>query len=218
MFSMTTIESSMTRPMAMVRPPSVSMLRELPRLQRMISAPTTLSGIESPAMTVERQLRRNTQMTMIAKTAPMMPSLQQRSDAVLDEDRLVDDRGDRRLAAEVLLDRGQLGGDRVGDVDGVAAARLADGDADRGLAVGPGDRRQGRGGDLDRGDVAERDRRRRGGGGAARRRGGHRVAAAEAAAAEAAPATAAAAAVAADGSTRSSIAFSVSALALTVMG
>ncbi len=74
MFSMTTIESSMTRPMAMVRPPSVSMLRDSPRLQRMMRAPTTLRGIESPAMTVERQLRRNTQMTMIAKTAPTIPS------------------------------------------------------------------------------------------------------------------------------------------------
>ena len=81
MFSMTTIESSMTRPMAMVRPPSVSMLRELPRLQRMMSAPMMLSGIESPAMTVDRQLRRNTQMTMIAKTAPTRPSC--RSDRML---------------------------------------------------------------------------------------------------------------------------------------
>ena len=92
MFSMTTMESSITRPMAMVRPPSVSMFRELPRLQRRISAPTTLRGMESPATTVERQLRRNTQMTMIAKTAPMMPSRSSELDAVLDEDRLVDDR------------------------------------------------------------------------------------------------------------------------------
>ena len=74
MFSMTTMESSITRPMAMVSPPSVSMFRESPRLHRRISAPITLSGIESPAMTVERQLRRKTQMMMIAKTAPMMPS------------------------------------------------------------------------------------------------------------------------------------------------
>src|SRR5450759_2135492 len=74
MFSMTTIESSMTRPMAMVRPPRVSMFRESPWLQRMISAPITLSGMERPAMMVERQLRRNTQMTMIAKSAPTIPS------------------------------------------------------------------------------------------------------------------------------------------------
>src|SRR5674536_86159 len=74
MFSMTTMESSMTRPMAMVRPPRVSMFRESPRLPRMISAPITLSGMERPAMTVERQLRRNTQMTMIAKIAPTIPS------------------------------------------------------------------------------------------------------------------------------------------------
>ena len=40
----------------------------------MINAPITLSGIESPAMTVERQLRRNTQMTMTAKIAPTIPS------------------------------------------------------------------------------------------------------------------------------------------------
>ena len=81
MFSMTTIESSITRPMAMVSPPSVSMLRELPRLQRMMSAPMMLSGIERPAMTVERQLRRNTQITMMANTAPMRPS--RKSDRML---------------------------------------------------------------------------------------------------------------------------------------
>ena len=74
MFSMTTMESSITRPMAIVSPPSVSMLSDSPRLQRMMSAPITLSGIERPAIRVERQLRRNTQMTRIAKTAPMRPS------------------------------------------------------------------------------------------------------------------------------------------------
>ena len=71
---MTTMESSITRPMAMVSPPSVSMLRDSPRDHRMMSAPTTLSGIERPAMTVDRQLRRNTQMTMTAKIAPRRPS------------------------------------------------------------------------------------------------------------------------------------------------
>ena len=74
MFSITTMESSITRPMAMVSPPSVSMFSELPRLQRMISAPMMLSGMERPAMTVERQLRRNAQITMTANAAPMRPS------------------------------------------------------------------------------------------------------------------------------------------------
>ncbi len=75
-FSMTTMESSMTRPMAMVRPPSVSMFKDSPRDPRMISAPITLRGIESPAMTVERQLRRKAQMTTTAKSAPRRPSCQ----------------------------------------------------------------------------------------------------------------------------------------------
>ena len=61
----------------------------------------TLSGIERPAMTVERQLRRNTQMTMIGEDGADEALAQQRADAVLDEDGLVDDGGDRRLAAQV---------------------------------------------------------------------------------------------------------------------
>ena len=73
-FSITTMESSMTRPMAMVRPPSVSMLSDSPRHHSRASAPMTLSGIESPAMSVERQLRRKTQMMSTAKTAPARPS------------------------------------------------------------------------------------------------------------------------------------------------
>ncbi len=74
MFSMTTIESSMTRPMAMVRPPSVSMFSDSPRHQSRARAPTMLRGIERPAISVERQLRRKTQMMSTAKTAPRRPS------------------------------------------------------------------------------------------------------------------------------------------------
>ncbi len=39
----------------------------------------TLSGIERPAMTVERQLRRNAQMTMIAKIGADEALAQQRT-------------------------------------------------------------------------------------------------------------------------------------------
>src|SRR5664279_2075913 len=62
--------------MAMVSPPSVSMLSDWPRDHRMMKAPMMLSGIERLAISVERQLRRKTQMTITAKSAPMRPSRQ----------------------------------------------------------------------------------------------------------------------------------------------
>ena len=79
MFSITTMESSMTRPMAIVRPPSVSMFSDSPRDHRMMSAPMTLSGIERPAMSVERQLRRKTQMTMHGEERRREPLAPQRA-------------------------------------------------------------------------------------------------------------------------------------------
>ncbi len=99
---MTTIESSMTRPMAIVRPPSVSMFSDSPRHQSRMSAPSTLSGIERPAMSVERQLRRKTKMTRTAKTAPRRPS--RHSEVMLSLMKIdwSSDGRDRGLAAQVL--------------------------------------------------------------------------------------------------------------------
>lgn len=75
MFSRTTIESSTTRPIAMVSAPSVSMLRERSLVHRTIRARTTESGMETAVTSVERIDARKTRMTMTAKTRPSAPSV-----------------------------------------------------------------------------------------------------------------------------------------------
>lgn len=75
MFSRTTIESSTTRPMAMVRAPRVSMLSERSRVHSTISARTTESGMETAVTRVERIDARNTRMTRTAKISPRAPSV-----------------------------------------------------------------------------------------------------------------------------------------------
>ena len=74
MFSRTTIESSTTRPIATIIPPSVRMLSVMPCHQSTISATSSDSGIEIAATSVARALRRKTNMTSTAKTAPANPS------------------------------------------------------------------------------------------------------------------------------------------------
>ena len=74
MFSMTTIESSTTRPMATVRPPSVMTLSVTLVCLRKTIAMRIESGIEIAAMIVARQFRRKMRMTMTANSAPRRPS------------------------------------------------------------------------------------------------------------------------------------------------
>ena len=74
MFSMTTIESSTTRPIATVRPPSVMTFRVTFVCLRNTIAMRIESGIDTAAMMVARQLRRNSMMTTTANSAPRSPS------------------------------------------------------------------------------------------------------------------------------------------------
>jgi hypothetical protein len=74
MFSITTIESSTTRPVATVSAPRVMTLRVMPSRPSRSNAVRTDRGMETAAMTVDRQLRRKSRMTMKAKNAPSMPS------------------------------------------------------------------------------------------------------------------------------------------------
>ena len=74
MFSMTTIESSTTRPMATVRPPSVMTFKVTSVCLRKTIAIMIESGIDTAAMMVARQLRRNSMMTTTANRAPSRPS------------------------------------------------------------------------------------------------------------------------------------------------
>ena len=73
-FSRTTMESSTTRPIATIMPPSVRMFRVIPCHHSMINATIRESGMDTAATMVARPLRRNAKMTRIAKTAPSRPS------------------------------------------------------------------------------------------------------------------------------------------------
>ncbi len=75
MFSRTTIESSTTRPMAMVRAPSVSMLSERSRVHSTISVSSTDSGMEIAVTSVERSEARKRRITTTAKRRPSRPSV-----------------------------------------------------------------------------------------------------------------------------------------------
>ncbi len=75
MFSRTTIESSTTRPMAMVSAPSVSMFSDRSRVHSTISARTTDSGMDTAVTSVERTEARKTRMTTTAKSRPSAPSV-----------------------------------------------------------------------------------------------------------------------------------------------
>ncbi len=74
MFSMTTIESSTTRPMAMVSAPSVRMLREYPNAWIPMKVISTLVGIEIAVTIVERTDSRNSRITRTANARPSSPS------------------------------------------------------------------------------------------------------------------------------------------------
>ena len=74
MFSMTTIESSTTRPMAIVRAPRVRMLREYPTLCRPMNVMSTEVGIEIAVTSVARTESRNNKITSTAKPRPSRPS------------------------------------------------------------------------------------------------------------------------------------------------
>jgi hypothetical protein len=74
MFSITTIESSTTRPTAIVRAPRVSMFRVKPPTHRPMRAISRERGMEIAATTVERNDPRNNRITTTAKRRPRPPS------------------------------------------------------------------------------------------------------------------------------------------------
>ncbi len=72
MFSTTTILSSMTRPTAAARPPSVIRLKVWPRIFITMNVTTIVTGTTSPVITAVPQSRRNSQMISPARNNPMM--------------------------------------------------------------------------------------------------------------------------------------------------
>ena len=75
MFSITTIESSTTRPIAIVRAPRVSMFRECPPRFSPMKVTRTEIGIERAVTSVERTETRKTKITTTAKSRPSRPSV-----------------------------------------------------------------------------------------------------------------------------------------------
>ena len=94
------MESSITRPIAIVRPARVSMLSEFPPAHRTMRATITLSGIEMPATTVERQLPQEEQDDQDREHGPEEAFAPHRGDALGDVGSLVDHRGDGGALAQ----------------------------------------------------------------------------------------------------------------------
>ena len=75
MFSSTTMASSITRPMAIVRPASEMMLSVRPSAQAASRPNTTEVGMDTAATNVARPERRKAKITSTAKSAPRRPSM-----------------------------------------------------------------------------------------------------------------------------------------------
>jgi hypothetical protein len=71
MFSTTTMASSMTRPTAAARPPSVIRLKLSPRARSTIKVIASVAGITRPATSEVPQSRRNRTMISDASTTPI---------------------------------------------------------------------------------------------------------------------------------------------------
>lgn len=75
MFSITTMESSTTRPMAMVSAARVSRFRVLPVAFMTVNATSRDTGMDTAETAVERHEARNSRMTTTAKIRPRPPSV-----------------------------------------------------------------------------------------------------------------------------------------------
>ena len=158
MFSRTTIASSTTRPTATARPPRVMMFRVIPVACMITRAARIESGMLTAATIVERTLNRNRKIVRTANRAPRPPSRSSPSrDSLMNRDRS-ETTVDRDGVLVLLAQLGELGRDGVRDQDRVGVRGLGDRQGQRGLAVGArvAGRRDAL--ELDRAEVADRDR------------------------------------------------------------
>ena len=158
MFSRTTIESSTTRPTATARPPSVRMFSVMPANCMITRAVRIDSGMLTAATNVERRLQQEQEDREDREDRAETALAQQSLARLEDEDGLIGDGHDLDLARVAGRDLVELRLDGLGDRHGVRGARLADRDRDRRLAVGPAVAGRRLIGELDRADVADRDR------------------------------------------------------------
>ena len=142
------------------------MLRVIPVSCMITSAARIESGMLTAATIVARMLNRNRKIVRIAKRAPRPPSLTRPSrDSLMNVDRSDDDRRSSRCPAYCSPSSSSLAVTASATCDGVGVRGLRDRQRERRLAVGAGVAGRRDAGDLDRADVADRDRGGRGGDG-----------------------------------------------------
>ena len=136
MFSMTTIASSTTSPVASVSPKSVSVLIENPSTFIKTNVPSSETGIVSDGISVVRQSCRKRKMT---STTSAIAINERRHDFL---DRLAD--VERRVERDLVVHAGREFRRQPSSVAGLAARlvarsgrQLQDADADRVVAVVP---------------------------------------------------------------------------------
>ena len=157
--STTTIASSTTMPIASTRPSSESTLIEKPSSGKKMNAPTSETGTVSSGISVARQFCRNTNTTMMTSTIASNSVVTDLADALHDRQRRVERDRVVHVPREPRLQVLQRLLDVAGDLEGVRARDLEDGDDGGGLAVVPADGVVELGPELDAGDVLERDLR-----------------------------------------------------------
>ena len=150
------------------------MFRVTPVACMITSAARIESGMLIAATSVARMLNRNRKIVRTANRAPRPPSRTQAVAGLDDERREVGDDVDVDGVRVLGLELVEGGGHLLGDLDGVRVGRLGHGQRQGRLAVGPRVAGRRDAGELDRAEVADRDRRRGGGrdGRGRRRRGG----------------------------------------------
>ncbi len=159
MFSITTIASSTTKPVAIVSAISERLSRLKSNSYMIASAPTSDSGTDRLGMIVAGMLRRNRKIT--STTSPTASDSSNSTSST--EARIV---VVRSVSGVISIDARQRGRqlrqqllDAVDDLDDVGAGLALDVDDERRRRVHPGGELVVLGADLDRRDVAQPDRR-----------------------------------------------------------
>jgi hypothetical protein len=156
-FSITTMASSTTRPVARVRPNRVKVLIENPNSSTKAKVPTKDTGRVSATMTTLRQPWRNRKITAITRTTASMSVVTTSSTEARTAKRGVGARGVAQAGREAGRASGQLGDHRVADLEGVGGRELEHAQADAGPAVEQHRGAVALGAQLDPTDVAQAD-------------------------------------------------------------
>lgn len=155
MCSTVTIVSSITSPTAAAAPPSVIMLRLIPRMESNRPVIASTAGTTRMPMAVTRQLRRKAKSTTAARPTPDCDCITHAGDRVGYQDALVVPRPDLRPFRDRTRDRPKLSLEVLSDLDCVGARLLVDGHENRRVTVGRDALVLGRVCNANRGNVLE---------------------------------------------------------------